>query len=85
MAEISVECTDADRPYVQGIADMFFIEDDGIVLIDYKTDSFSDEDQLSEDYSFQLRVYEEALSAAFSLPVKEKYIYSFKMGKMIKL
>lgn len=26
------------EPYVQGIADMFFIEDDGIVLVDYKTD-----------------------------------------------
>lgn len=74
-----------DRPYVQGIADMFFIEDDGIVLIDYKTDSHSDEEKLSEDYSFQLKVYEEALSKAFSLPVKEKYIYSFKNGRMITL
>ena len=75
----------ADNPYVQGIVDMFFIEDNGIVLIDYKTDSFSDEEKLYDDYSFQLKVYAEALHKAFSLPVKEMYIYSFKKGKMIKI
>ncbi len=75
----------ADGCYVQGIADMFFIENDGIVLVDYKTDSFSDEEKLTEDYSFQLRVYAEALEKAFSLPVKEMFIYSFKKGKMIKI
>lgn len=85
MAEIDSGYDVTESPYVQGIADMFFIEDDGIVLIDYKTDSFSDEEKLSGDYAFQLKVYEEALETAFSLPVKEKYIYSFKMGKMIKL
>jgi len=74
-----------DGCYVQGIADMFFIEKDGIVLVDYKTDSFSDEEKLTEDYSFQLRVYAEALEKAFSLPVKEMFIYSFKKGKMIKI
>ena len=31
------------EPYVQGIADMFFIEDDGIVLVDYKTDETDDQ------------------------------------------
>lgn len=74
-----------DGCYVQGIADMFFIENDGIVLIDYKTDSFSDEEKLTEDYSFQLKVYAEALEKAFSLPVKEMFIYSFKKGKMVKI
>ncbi len=74
-----------DGCYVQGIADMFFIEKDGIVLVDYKTDSFSDEEKLTEDYSFQLRVYAEALEKAFSLPVKEMFIYSFKKGKMVKI
>ncbi len=74
-----------DGCYVQGIADMFFIEKDGIVLVDYKTDSFSDEEKLTGDYSFQLRVYAEALEKAFSLPVKDMFIYSFKKGKMVKI
>ncbi|MBR4305406.1 MAG: PD-(D/E)XK nuclease family protein, partial [Ruminiclostridium sp.] len=77
--------TESDGAYVQGIADMFFIENDGIVLIDYKTDSFSDEEKLTEDYSFQLKVYAEALCKAFSMPVKEMYIYSFKRGSMVKI
>lgn len=74
-----------EKPYVQGIVDMFFIEDDGIVLVDYKTDSHSDEETLSEDYSFQLKVYEEALETAFGKPVKEKYIYSFGLGETVTL
>lgn len=87
MSEITEDYEEgiSERPYVQGIVDLFFIEEDGIVLIDYKTDSHSDEETLSEDYAFQLKVYEEALQTAFGMPVKEKYIYSFGLGRMITL
>ncbi len=75
----------ADAPYIQGIADAFFIEDGEIVLIDYKSDSFSDEEKLSEDYSFQLRLYAAALKRMYGMNVKESYIYSFRLGKMISV
>ena len=71
------------EPYMQGIADMLFIENGRIILVDYKSDSFSDEDHLISDYAFQLDLYTRALEQAFSLPVSERYIYSFKLGKMI--
>ena len=73
------------EPYVQGIADLFFIEDDGIVLIDYKSDRFTDEQQYIEDYKLQLDIYEEALAQEFSMPVKQKLIYSFRLGKTIEV
>lgn len=73
------------EPYVQGIADLFFIEDGKIILIDYKSDSFSDEDKLILDYGFQLQLYAEALEQMYGMPVTEKYIFSFKLGRMISV
>ena len=75
----------SEQVLVQGIADCVFREGDHLVLVDYKTDSHSDEETLSEDYSFQLKVYEEALETAFAKPVKEKYIYSFGLGETVTL
>lgn len=73
------------EPYVQGIADMFFIEDDGIVLVDYKTDKTSDEQKYTDDYKLQLDIYKDALTKEFSLPVKQMMIYSFTLGRFINL
>lgn len=73
------------EPYVQGIADMFFIEDDGIVLVDYKTDRTEDEQKYRDDYKLQLDIYKEALEKEFSLPVKQMMIYSFTLGCFLNL
>ncbi len=72
-------------PYVQGIADLFFIEDGKIILIDYKSDSFSDDHKLIADYGFQLQLYAEALEQMYGMPVTEKYIFSFMLGRMIDI
>lgn len=73
------------EPYVQGIADMFFIEDDGIVLVDYKTDRTDEEQKYKDDYKLQLDIYKDALTKEFSLPVKQMMIYSFTLGRFINL
>ena len=81
----SREMLEGAEPYVQGIADMFFIEDDGIVLVDYKTDKTDDEQKYKDDYKLQLDIYKEALEKEFSLPVKQMIIYSFTLGRFIDL
>lgn len=73
------------EPYVQGIADMFFIEDDGIVLVDYKTDRTDEAQKYKDDYKLQLDIYKDALTKEFSLPVKQMMIYSFTLGHFIDL
>ena len=55
------------------------------MLIDYKSDRFTDEQQYIEDYKLQLDIYEEALAQEFSMPVKQKLIYSFRLGKIIEV
>jgi ATP-dependent helicase/nuclease subunit A len=66
---------------VQGIVDMYFGEDDGLVLVDYKTDHVTDMSQLEENYSLQLEVYRAALEKIENRKVKSAVIYSLKLGK----
>lgn len=68
---------------LQGIADALFFEEDGVVLIDYKTDRGVTEEVLADRYGMQLRLYSAALGLILGTPVKEAYIYSFGLSKAI--
>ncbi len=68
---------------VQGIIDLYFEEDDELVLVDYKTDSVKDAQQLIDRYQTQMDLYARALAAATGKKVKEKLIYSFKLDLTI--
>ena len=69
---------------VQGIADVYFIEGDDIVLIDYKTDH-ADEDELKERHGTQLEFYAKSLERLNGLKVKEKLIWSFHLNRQIEI
>lgn len=69
---------------LQGVIDCFFAEDDGIVLVDYKSDRYDTLSQIHEKYDRQLELYEYALSKITKMPVKEKYIYLFSTGEILK-
>ena len=70
---------------VQGIIDAFFIEKGTITLVDYKTDRVRTAQELSLRYSAQLALYAEALEKAFSLPVRERIIYSTALAEEVRL
>lgn len=65
---------------IQGIIDVFFEEEDGLVLADYKTDVVKQPQELAERYRVQLDYYEEALSKLTGKRVKERILYSFYLG-----
>ena len=70
---------------VQGIIDAYFEEEDGIVVLDYKTDRVKNAEQLKERYHAQLEYYAQALEGLLGKPVKEKIIYSFTLREEIRL
>lgn len=70
---------DRETVLIQGIIDVFFVEEDGLVLLDYKTDSVRSMKELWNRYETQLEYYEEALVKLMGLPVKEKILYSFHL------
>lgn len=66
---------------IQGIIDVFFEEDEGLVLLDYKTDSIGSLKELWNRYETQLDYYQEALQKLTGKPVKERILYSFRLGE----
>ncbi len=74
--------TEHEGMVVQGIVDLFFIEQGGIVIVDYKT-TRADEQELKKLYTKQLDIYAAALEKRLNLPVRQKIIYSLSMGREI--
>ncbi|MGN0630369.1 MAG: PD-(D/E)XK nuclease family protein, partial [Ruminococcus sp.] len=70
---------------MKGIIDLAFLEDDGFVLLDYKTDNASSEHELTEKYKMQLYIYSLALKKITGKKVKECFIYSTHFNKEIKV
>ena len=69
---------------VQGIADMIFEEDGAWVLADFKTDRV-DADTLCDRYRRQLALYAKMIAGSTGMPVREKVIYSFYLGRALTL
>ncbi|MFJ7932865.1 helicase-exonuclease AddAB subunit AddA [Sporosarcina sp. NPDC096371] len=79
--------SDADGDYqiLQGIADCLFEDQDGWVLLDYKTDKVqgrynSDEElnaEMQQRYGIQLNLYKKAIESIMKIDIKEMVLYLF--------
>ena len=76
---------------VQGIIDCYFEEDDGIVLLDYKTNRIIEERSLESEkkrirkmYEMQMKLYREALEKGSRKPVKEAYLFLADAGVTVR-
>lgn len=83
--EIYPKEQEGEEILVQGIIDVYFEEEDGLVVLDYKTDSVNAAKELTEKYHAQLDYYGKALEQMTGKRVKEKIIYSFALKKEIVL
>ena len=63
---------------LQGAVDLAFVEDGGLVIVDYKTDRVKEPQNLADRYSAQLMLYKNAMEECLGLPVKECLIYSIR-------
>ena len=70
---------------VQGAVDLLFAEDGGIVIVDFKSDRNKNENELINAYEKQLIIYAKACEKLLKMPVKELLIYSYSLGKTIKI
>ncbi len=70
---------------VQGIIDVYFEEDDGLVLVDYKTDFIKTGQELVDRYKVQMMYYKKALEQALGKKVKEIILYSFSLEEEVKV
>ncbi|MBO5352343.1 MAG: helicase-exonuclease AddAB subunit AddA [Lachnospiraceae bacterium] len=77
--ELYPETNSGETVLVQGIIDAFFEEEDGLVLMDYKTDYIHTDakEELTKKYKGQLGYYRKALERLKGKQVKEIWFYSF--------
>ena len=79
------ERAEEDEVLLQGIIDAFIVEDDGIILVDYKTDRVKRKEELRERYQKQIMLYSDALEAILGKKVKRRVLYSFYLGEEVEI
>lgn len=76
---------------VQGTVDLYFMEKDGIVLIDYKSNFVADPNdnealtEIAAKYKRQMDIYQKAIEEAIGMCVKERYIYLISAGRAVEI
>lgn len=70
-----------EKVLIQGIADCVIEKNNELILIDYKTDNVSDENELLDRYKRQIMFYKTAIAKTLKKPVTSAMLYSFKLGK----
>ena len=90
---LTVEAKEADPKWadsestilIQGIIDAYYETEEGLVLVDYKTDRVQEPDgrDLVEKYRVQLEYYAEALSRLTGKPVVKRLIYAFALHQVL--
>ena len=76
-----------ERVLLQGVVDCALVEDDGILLLDFKTDKVTEQtlDAASESYRAQVCAYADALEEIFERQVSDAYLYFFRIGRFVRI
>lgn len=86
ISAVHPEMTDSETVLIQGIIDVYFEENDALILLDYKTDHVPVHDGakiLRKRYQRQLDDYQHALEQIQQKKVAQKLIYSFALKTWI--
>lgn len=72
-----------DTILIQGIIDVYFIENGKVIIADYKTDRVKKMQELAEHYYVQLELYKLAVEQITGMKVEEKILYSVELSDEI--
>ena len=81
------EGLEGEQVLLQGVVDCALLEADGITVVDFKTDSVTEESlpKTVERYRSQVDTYGDALSRIYEMPIKAKYLYFFRLERFVEL
>ena len=81
------EGLEGEQVLLQGVVDCALLEEDGITVLDFKTDRVTEETlpQTVQRYRLQLDTYAEALTRIYEMPVKGKYLYFFHLNRLVPI
>lgn len=74
-----------EQVLLQGVVDCALIEEDGIILLDFKTDRVTEQSvsERAAQYDSQVRAYAKALARIYEKPVKEALLYFFRINTYV--
>ena len=77
------EGLEGEHVLLQGVVDCALLEEDGITVIDFKTDAATEQNlsQLTALYGQQLKTYVRALERIYRKKVKAAYLYFFRLNR----
>ena len=80
-------CVNYGDQLLEGAVDLLFVEDDGAVIVDYKTNDVTEEEAAAaaERYRPQAEIYARAMTAALGVPIKEVTFLFLRPGKAVAL
>lgn len=90
-SEVDEAYPEDEEILIQGVVDNCFLEKDGLVIVDYKTDYINPKaveagiEKIKSRYKIQLDLYGEAMSEVMKIPVKEKVLYLYSVNKWVKI
>ena len=81
------EGLEGEQVLLQGVVDCALIEDDGITIVDFKTDYVTAEtlDALTERYRPQVKAYADAMERIYQMPIKGAFLYFFHLDRFVPL
>ena len=81
------EGLEGESVLLQGVVDCALLEEDGITVVDFKTDRVTEEtaDMISLRYRAQVRTYGEALSRIYEKPIKTRLLYFFGLDRFVEV
>ena len=97
LREFKFSILDAGRHYgegledeqvlLQGVVDCALLEEDGITILDFKTDRVTEETVVAaaDRYRLQVETYADALTRIYEMPVKARYLYFFSIDRFVEV
>lgn len=81
------EGLEGEQVLLQGVVDCAIIEDDGMTVLDFKTDYVTEEtiSQVTARYQPQVKTYAKAMERIFEKRVKASYLYFFHLNRFVKI
>ena len=78
---------EGEQVLLQGVVDCALLEEDGITVLDFKTDYVTEETlyTVTEHYRPQVETYAEALSRIYRKSIKAKYLYFFRLDRFVEV
>ncbi len=78
---------EGEQVLLQGVVDCALLEEEGITVVDFKTDRVTEAslDAAVSRYRLQVQTYSDALSRIFEMPVKQQLLYFFHLDRFVQI